>query len=48
MLAHHTPVARLVNDAYLAAFAMASGRRLATLDRGFRRFTGLQVELIEA
>jgi predicted nucleic acid-binding protein len=46
-LAHHGPAARLVNDAYLAAFAMASGRRLATLDRGFRRFAGLQLALAE-
>lgn len=31
----------LVPDAYLAAFALAHGCRLATADRGFARFPGL-------
>ncbi|HLS24330.1 MAG TPA: type II toxin-antitoxin system VapC family toxin [Beutenbergiaceae bacterium] len=32
----------LVPDAYLAALAIAHGARLATTDRGFARFPGLQ------
>lgn len=32
-----------VNDAFLAALALESGATLATVDRGFRRFPGLQV-----
>jgi toxin-antitoxin system PIN domain toxin len=35
-----------VGNAYLAAFAMASSRRLVTLDGGFRQFRGLDVELL--
>lgn len=34
-------------DAYLAAFTMASGRRLVTFDRGFRRFADLDCLLLE-
>jgi len=30
-------------DAYLAAFAIATGTRLVTLDRGFHEFRGLEV-----
>lgn len=30
-------------DAYLAAFAIAAGTRLVTLDRGFHEFRGLEV-----
>jgi uncharacterized protein len=33
-------------DAYLAAFAMAGGYRLTTFDRGFRRFDGLDAEIL--
>jgi len=40
------PTPQLINDAYLAAFAMASRRRLATYDRGFRQFRGLDVEFL--
>lgn len=43
---YKTPTRHLVNDAYLAAFAMASGRRLTTLDQGFLQFQGLEVELL--
>ena len=32
-----------VPDALLAATALSLGARLATFDRGFRRFAGLQV-----
>jgi hypothetical protein len=34
------------SDAYLAAFAIASGSLLATFDQGFARFAGLGHELI--
>jgi len=40
------PAARLVGDAYLAAFAMASSRRMVTFDTGFRQFKGLEVEIL--
>ena len=33
-------------DAYLAAFAMASGRKLVTFDKGFRAYAGLNVEIL--
>ena len=35
-------------DAYLAAFARAGRCRLATFDRGFRRFDGLDLILLAA
>ena len=41
-----TPTTSLINDAYLAAFAMASSRRLVTLDRGFQQFRGLDLEIL--
>ena len=37
---------KLVNDAYLAAFAMSSSRRLVTLDTGYRQFRGLDLEIL--
>jgi uncharacterized protein len=37
---------KLVSDAYLAAFAVADARTLATLDRGFRGLSGLEVEIL--
>jgi uncharacterized protein len=40
------PAAKLVSDAYLAAFAMASSRRMVTFDAGFRQFKGLEVEIL--
>jgi hypothetical protein len=40
------PTVKLVGDAYLAAFAIASARRMVTLDRGFRQFKGLEVDLL--
>jgi toxin-antitoxin system PIN domain toxin len=46
LLKHRTPASNLVGDAYLAAFAMASSRRMVTLDGGFRQFKGLDVELL--
>jgi toxin-antitoxin system PIN domain toxin len=46
LLVYPIPTGKLVNDAYLAAFAIAASRRLVTLDRGFRQFRGLEVELL--
>jgi uncharacterized protein len=46
LLKHRKPTGKLVGDAYLAAFAMASSRRMVTLDGGFRQFKGLDVELL--
>ena len=41
------PVPRkLVGDAYLAAFAVASSRKIVTADSGFLQFRGLEVELL--
>jgi toxin-antitoxin system PIN domain toxin len=42
----NTPSPRLWQDAYLAAFALASGIRLATFDRDFRQFAELQTILL--
>ena len=36
------------SDAYLASFARAGPYRLATFDRGFRRFEGLELLLLSA
>lgn len=38
-----TVPARLLTDAYLAAFAVAGGLRLVTFDRDFGRFEGLNL-----
>jgi len=46
LLKYPVPTGKLVGDAYLAAFAMSDSRRLVTLDRGFRQFRGLEVELL--
>ncbi len=46
MFRYRTPTRHLMNDAYLSAFAIAAGRRLTTLDRGFLQFRGLEVELL--
>ncbi len=40
------PAEKLVSDAYLAAFAIASSRRMVTFDSGFRQFKGLEVEIL--
>jgi toxin-antitoxin system PIN domain toxin len=42
------PTRSLINDAYLAAFAIASSRRLVTLDRGFEQFRGLDLEILSS
>ena len=36
-----------VPDAYFAALALESGCELITADRGFRRFPGLRLSLVE-
>ena len=46
LLKHRGPASKLVGDAYLAAFALASARRMVTLDGGFKQFKGLDVELL--
>jgi toxin-antitoxin system PIN domain toxin len=44
---HPGPTGKLVGDAYLAAFAISGGRRIVTLDRGFRQFHGLEAEILD-
>ena len=46
LLVHPMPTGKLVMDAYLAAFAIASSRRLVTFDKGFRQFSGLDLDLL--
>lgn len=46
LLNYPVPTGKLVSDAYLAAFAISSSRRLITLDAGYRQFRGLEVELL--
>jgi len=46
LLNYPVPTGKLIADAYLAAFAICETRRLVTLDRGFRQFRGLTVELL--
>jgi toxin-antitoxin system PIN domain toxin len=41
-----SPATKLVGDAYLAAFSIAGARRMVTLDRGFRQFKGLNLDLL--
>ena len=42
------PASKAVNDAYLAAFAVAAKRRLVTFDGGFKNFKNLDLTLLEA
>jgi toxin-antitoxin system PIN domain toxin len=46
LLKYRGRTSKLVGDAYLAAFAMASSRRMVSLDSGFRQFKGLELELL--
>lgn len=39
---------KLWNDAYLAAFALAGGHRLVTLDKGFKQFAELDLLLLSS
>jgi len=36
-----------VSDAYLAAFAIENNATFVTFDRGFRRFEGLKLQVLE-
>jgi hypothetical protein len=46
MLQWKVPSGKLVGDAYLAAFALASARCLVTIDAGFRSLRAVDVRLI--
>ena len=46
LLRYPVPTGKLITDAYLAAFAIASNRRLVTLDAGFRQFEGVELDLL--
>jgi|SRR5690242_6467552 len=48
LLRYPVPTQNLINDAYLAAFAICSNRELVTWDRGFQQFRGLRVKLLNA
>lgn len=48
MLRYRIPTNRLVADAWIAAFAIASSSRLVTFDAGFRQFKGLDLYLLKA
>jgi len=43
---YRTPTRNLVNDAYLAAFAIGASRTVVTWDGGFQQFRGLDVEIL--
>jgi toxin-antitoxin system PIN domain toxin len=43
----NVPAPRMWTDAYLAAFAIAGKMRLVTFDKGFRRYPGLQLLIVE-
>jgi len=47
MLSNPRPASKAVNDAYLAAFATASKRRLVTFDSDFRQFKSLNLSVLE-
>jgi len=46
LLTYPVPTVKLISDAYLAAFAICDTRRMVTLDRGFRQYRGLNLELL--
>jgi predicted nucleic acid-binding protein len=46
LVKYPVPTGKLVADASLAAFGIASSRVLITLDRGFRQFKGLDVRIL--
>jgi predicted nucleic acid-binding protein len=48
LLRYRVPTNQLINDAYLAAFAIQAHRTLVTWDRGFLQFPGLDVSLVGA
>ena len=46
LLKYAVPTGKLVADAYLAGFSVAANMRLATFDKGFRQFRGVDLELL--
>ena len=48
MLRYSVPTGKLVANAWLAAFAVASQFRLVSLDSGFQQFKGLDLQLLQA
>jgi toxin-antitoxin system PIN domain toxin len=46
LLRYPAPTGKLVGDAYLAAFSIAGQMRLATVDKGFGQFRGVDLELL--
>jgi predicted nucleic acid-binding protein len=42
----NTKSPQLWTDAYLAAFASAGGMQFATFDKGFKKYQGLNLELV--
>ncbi len=46
LLRYAVPTPGVVSDAYLAAFALARRAAIATFDRGFDQYEGLEVERI--
>ena len=46
LLTYPVPTTKLIMDAYLAAFAIASERQLVTFDKGFKQYRGLDVALL--
>jgi toxin-antitoxin system PIN domain toxin len=47
LLNYAVPTPKLLNDAYLAAFAICSGRQMVSMDKGFSEFRGLDLHLLE-
>lgn len=47
LLNSQVPTGKMINDAYLAAFAMTGSLKMVTLDRAFRQFKGLDVHLLQ-
>ena len=46
LFTYRVPTAKLVGDAYLAAFAVSGSRRIVTFDRSFREFREVEVEFL--
>jgi len=46
LLRYETPTNKLVGDAYLAAFSIAGQMRLTTVDKGFKQFRGVDLQLL--
>jgi predicted nucleic acid-binding protein len=48
LLKYRVPTPKLVSDAYLAAFAVASQRRVVTLDAGFAQLREVDVRVLRS